>query len=406
MSKENVKIGCVGRLRAFTLVELLVVIAIIGILIALLLPAVQAAREAARRMQCTNNLKQIGLAVHNFVDSRKTLPNASHQRLLRESAAQYNLWVWVPAHTMLLPYIEQTALWDYMNSHKQYTADAYGPDGIEDPFGAPGWRGWSAAAANTISAFLCPSDGARGSTVSMAGQNVKPNSYRFNRGDYPVDMGIRWPTRGVFGCGDISDFGFEGIADGTSNTLMFSEAAIGDGSNERMVKGGMVNCNNLNVGTTVTPMEIIGYKGIGKALNNAISDSELVRANWGIGATGSRWNDGSNHYTAFFTFVPPNAPSATFFAWEPHYRAISAASSFHTGGVNAVLCDGSVTFVSETIDSGAGNAAMEYEYGCWSGVTQAYPVASSTRAGYSGPSLRGVWGMISTRNGGESAAVP
>ena len=100
MKAKNVKMGGVGNLFAFTLVELLVVIAIIGILIALLLPAVQAAREAARRMQCTNNLKQLGLAVHNFHDSMKGMPPAA----LAGENAQFS------SFALMLPYLEQAAL--------------------------------------------------------------------------------------------------------------------------------------------------------------------------------------------------------------------------------------------------------------------------------------------------------
>src|SRR3990172_9246369 len=104
----------VARLKAFTLVELLVVIAIIGILIALLLPAVQAAREAARRSQCTNNLKQIGLAFHNYHDIYKTFPAWSYNaRTWQAGAAGDNTW-WTgfTAMTMILPFIEQGSIYD------------------------------------------------------------------------------------------------------------------------------------------------------------------------------------------------------------------------------------------------------------------------------------------------------
>ena len=414
-----------SRQKAFTLVELLVVIAIIGMLIALLLPAVQAAREAARRMQCSNNLKQLGLAVHNYVNTYSTLPNASRQISLKDSTTiipgeatprEYNGWHCVPCHVMILPFIEQTALWNYISNEKDYST--YPSPGIEAKFGPPMWRGWAVASANKIPGFYCPSDAARisttpysqyvGDTLGVPGDTaIAANSYRVNRGDYPVDSWVPWPTRGVFGAGDYSNFGLDGIEDGLSNTLMFSEAAIGDVSNERNVKGGMVNNSNLNINTTVTPMEIIGYKGVGGAINNAVADDQLVRTNWGIGASGSRWMDGRNHYTSFFTFVPPNGPSVTFFAYWPDHRSIPAASSFHTGGVSAALCDASARFISETIDSGAGNASMQYEYGCFNnGLVQAYPVESSTKAGYAGPSLRGVWGALSTRDGNESVAVP
>jgi len=416
--------------NAFTLVELLVVIAIIGMLIALLLPAVQAAREAARRMQCSNNLKQLALSVHNFVDSHNVFPNATFQSSLRSLATntipttdQSNRVSFISCHVMILPYIEQTALWNEISSEREF-APPFPEPGIEPRFPFPMWRGWAIAANNRIQAFLCPSDPANNATTPFSqytsgpylvgiSANITSNSYRLNRGDYPVDSWVPWPTRGVFGSGDSSDFCFGGIPDGTSNTLMFSEAAIGDGSNERNIRGGMVNNNNLNWHPTaapnlrVTPMEIIAYRGIGGELNNAIPDGQLVRANWGIGASGSRWMDGLNHYTSFFTFVPPNGPSATFFGWWPDHRSVPAASSFHGGGVNAALCDGSVRFITDSIDSGASNASVQYMYGLYNnGEVAPYPVASSTQAGYTGPSLRGVWGALSTRDGGESVSLP
>jgi len=134
MKKNLVKMGGVGNVRAFTLVELLVVIAIIGILIALLLPAVQAAREAARRMQCTNHLKQVGLAVHNFHDARKGLPPTT------TGYHQPSWWVWI------LPYLEQQAVYDQIMGRRDpvsgaswaqaplnYTEWWKGRDGMEPP---------------------------------------------------------------------------------------------------------------------------------------------------------------------------------------------------------------------------------------------------------------------------------
>ena len=142
MKKAIVNLKGEDRVQGFTLVELLVVIAIIGILIALLLPAVQAAREAARRMQCTNHLKQLGLAVHNFHDSRKGLPPAAIDA--DRIALQY----------MLAPYIEQQASYDFLMSMTDNMRWALWDGGI---------NGWSAADKETLknsfnfSFFVCPS---------------------------------------------------------------------------------------------------------------------------------------------------------------------------------------------------------------------------------------------------------
>jgi len=159
MRKSTVKIGGGGSLRAFTLVELLVVIAIIGILIALLLPAVQAAREAARRMQCTNNFKQLGLAIHNFHDARRGLPPAV--------ICQYRMSLF----PILFPYMEQTALWDVIGSTSDFhgntthtkamTTNAWwggdvsrlhNPNGLPVPFITDEQR----KGFGSVSPFLCP----------------------------------------------------------------------------------------------------------------------------------------------------------------------------------------------------------------------------------------------------------
>src|SRR5262245_27142112 len=122
--------------RGFTLIEVLVVIAIIGILIALLLPAVQAAREAARRMQCSNNLKQIGLAVHGYHDAIGSLPPGYDF---------YDAWQeWSPS-TMLLPYLEQSALFDAINFNADSAGDTTNPVN-------------STAITASVAVFICPSD--------------------------------------------------------------------------------------------------------------------------------------------------------------------------------------------------------------------------------------------------------
>ncbi|MGI6414908.1 MAG: DUF1559 domain-containing protein [Thermoguttaceae bacterium] len=188
--------------RGFTLVELLVVIAIIGILIALLLPAVQAAREAARRSQCTNNLKQIGLALHNYHDVVGRFPAAWYRIPTQEKRPG---WAW---GTMLLPYLEQGALYDQLAV----------TTGIDFP--APA----NATTQTAVTAYHCP---------SARDANINPSRENFGKSNYKPIMGTvsytSMPTttlpNGVFGASTA--FQFRDIVDGTSNTFAFGETYQG-----------------------------------------------------------------------------------------------------------------------------------------------------------------------------------
>ena len=187
---KNGNLGGGGRLRAFTLVELLVVIAIIGILIALLLPAVQAAREAARRMQCTNHLKQIGLSIHNFHDGNRNLPPLS---IIGEDAggAEYqfrrspSLWI------HLFPYVEQTALYDYLKTRSS---------NLTSPLNNAWWNSDSTSATapmnetvrksfGSIPIMACPSRRGNGDYVPQKTSGTNDISTGGPRGDYAVVLG-------------------------------------------------------------------------------------------------------------------------------------------------------------------------------------------------------------------------
>jgi prepilin-type N-terminal cleavage/methylation domain-containing protein/prepilin-type processing-associated H-X9-DG protein len=350
----------------FTLVELLVVIAIIGVLVALLLPAVQAAREAARRTQCTNNLKQLVLACHNYMDSNKVFPPGMNNHGLS-------------GFVMMLPYIEQTAVYD------QIAARNFS------------FRPWDAepATTTTISTFLCPSDGSAGNNA-FGGDDVRGNSsYVLSRGDAyrhnsaqapPTHDSVRCavpPHRGVFGLfGGITSASIE---DGMSNTIAMSETVKCDQSGtvwDHPLRG-RANFNTYEL----TPIQCV----------NAIDPvTRRIRPALATGGSGNdnrrghRWCDGRDQVTGFFTVTPPNSPHCTpqptNFRWS-----LGPASSFHPGGVNVAMCDGSVRFISETIDTGD--------------LTQ-QSLAGHNGIIHSGPSRYGVWGALGSRNGGESVSAP
>ncbi|MCR9118186.1 MAG: DUF1559 domain-containing protein [bacterium] len=195
--------------RGFTLVELLVVIAIIGVLIALLLPAVQAAREAARRSSCTNNLKQWALAIHNYHDTRRSFPVGLH-----DTHGRGNWWI----HS--LPYAEQNNLYDQANlSPGNRCCSSLGPNG----------------AANTVvDSATCPSDPNAGAVVNQGFQG----NYVACFGD--TDFQATGYNVGTNGNGiffNRSKTGFQDITDGSSNTAMIAEILVNDGYSGHDIRG-------------------------------------------------------------------------------------------------------------------------------------------------------------------------
>ena len=403
----KVKTGKPGKQLAFTLVELLVVIAIIGILIALLLPAVQAAREAARRMTCTNHLKQMGLAIHNFVDGRKTLPNQSHHKMLWETpnfspGAYINHGVM----SLILPYVEQQAAYDIL-SGTNWGAIL---DGHTTGWAGDDWL-WvyaprPAITASLIPCYRCPSDPEKD---LVQDQWMSPLSYRCSRGDYPLDSGCRWAGRGAFVCGGSpqhpgTTFGLEGLSDGTSNTMLFAEAAIGSADPPRKVKNGVADGSGLFDHRNFSPADL----AVLKSGPSGTWPDGIVPSGVRTQQSGNRWHSGQNLFSAFFAFVPPNGPSVRL-GPEAEAGPIVAASSYHTGGVNVAMGDGSVQFISETISSTTpGVTDLTSMMGFWydKPVTGYSSDERSPRADYSGPSKYGVWGALASRNGGESAAIP
>ena len=312
------------RRRGFTLIELLVVIAIISVLIALLLPAVQSAREAARRIQCTNNLKQFGLGLHNYESIAGSFPMAG----IYTPATG---WIGWSVHSRLLPLLEQGPMFNSINFNLAYST----PDN-------------TTIAATSISMFLCPSDVNTGTlTPASAFFPVAHyvSSYGWNLGDWFVWSASGPTTRGAFTVNSvrrIADF-----MDGTSNT--FLAADVKSHNPVYLCMGGLANVNNAGV------------------IPDPGSDPFSVAPEYGgscgsVGQGHSAWVDGDAQETGLTTAWPPNKAvigksgegdldlsSAPFFLGGPTFAAINARS-FHAGGVNALFADGSVRFIKSTVN--------------------------------------------------------
>lgn len=298
-----------SRLRAFTLIELLVVIAIIAILIALLLPAVQQAREAARRTQCRNNLKQIGLAIHNYESSLRVFP---------PGRLGFPMVFSVQAH--LLPYLEGSTLYNIIDFNTRPNLGAPSTPMTQNEI----------AARTKIPGYICPSDFA-----VVPGSDFAPTNYIATTGS-----GVG--TANHINTGDgvmysMSSTRFRDVTDGLSNTICFSEHILGPGGLPSSPAGSPPRDSKSEV------FELTG--------GTATSEPACVVGGGGMwsGLRGAKWMNGHYGDTLYNHFYSPN--SKQFDCGNgSHNSGLTAARSRHTGGVMALLADGSVRFVSDNVD--------------------------------------------------------
>ncbi len=341
------------RLRSgFTLIELLVVIAIIATLVAILLPAVQRARESARNITCKNHLKQLGLALHNYHETHRTFPRGNFEVAGSLDGDGNRSWKGYAVHVMLLPFVEQAAVYDQIDFTKNMDAT---PNSITKQ--------------TVIATFLCPSD------ISLIQNGVSRdqgpgNNYVFSTGPsvwwfQPGNAsGAPYPPQSLPDLDhQVGIFNYRlnvrisEITDGTSQTIAASELIKGDGDRTTYnlipgtytlgdtVRDGAVPAGMAKSFPTRADVETWGAN----CLTASTASSSKPR-----GDTGTNWMRGDIGQTLFNTLDVPNSKHPNCVACAGcganTDRANFPARSRHSGGVNVLMADGQVRFVGDSID--------------------------------------------------------
>ena len=299
--------------RAFTLVELLVVIAIIGVLVALLLPAVQAAREAARRTQCANNLKQLALAAHNHHDTFLRFPTPG--------AA----WNGYSAQAQLLPFVEQANLQDQLDFTQPLMLGPPNAPTVNPAF--------ASMIDLVLPVLICPSDAGQAIHVDYHGVRWAGMNYMANAGS---GTGIRYCSTqdrsdGLFWRG--STMRFRDITDGSSHTVLFAETLFG-------LRGD----NTVDLIDARRQMKQVSGGGPCMFPAETLTNQPATAY---VGLRAGQWLRNQTFNAMINAHFPPNSPLPDV---SHHSEALSGARSLHPGGVQIALADGSVRFVSETIE--------------------------------------------------------
>ncbi len=334
------------RRSGFTLIELLVVIAIIAVLIALLLPAVQAAREAARRSSCVNNLKQIGLALHNYHSTFDSFPlgNACTGPGMAAGCAN---WDGFSPQAQMLGQLEQRQIYNALNFSLggSYAANSTGITA-------------------KIASFLCPSDPNAGpggfAGWDMNSDNANINSYSASTGTtyIPGDNGQGGTSStGMFAY--TMSYGIRDCTDGSSNTISYAEGLVGTPT-QAATRGNGVE------GSGGTPVwggkSVDAYSNVNQVMSNlqgCNSSWQSAKPGYIVNTRGYLWAFGVTGFSLFTTIVPPSSTTypwstCTFYGgggWPGGANGVnfSNAGSYHPGGANVLFGDGSVKFIKSSV---------------------------------------------------------
>jgi prepilin-type N-terminal cleavage/methylation domain-containing protein/prepilin-type processing-associated H-X9-DG protein len=347
-----------GR-TGFTLIELLVVIAIIAVLIALLLPAVQSAREAARRAQCSNNLKQIGLALHNYHSTNNIFPMGV-SNAPDDTPSWGGVWSGWSAHATMMPYLEQTAMFAASNIN----------------FSPYSYRNDPTVFATIVATFLCPSDPNAGprhtnSYAASYGATTTP-LWIWAGSDWPACLQAHYPDKSSGMFTNTWCYGIQSTTDGTSNTIAYAEILTGQDGLLYDNSGASTQGSPSSVGSRYRGNFIMlpaNLQPAGSSQLNAFANKAAVLAGVQLcrqefqnntkgqihDYRGWRWSMGLAGFGMFNTIQPPNDSFGgcrfddRLNVWSDQSYSINASSA-HPGGINAMMADGSVRFIKSSIN--------------------------------------------------------